>query len=103
MVLLEFSLYPLGKSESVGEYVARSLTIVEASGLDYRFHAMGTVLEGEWDDVLAVVKKCYEAVSADCGRVEVVMKIDARRGAGGRLASKTASVEKRLGRKLKTV
>ena len=46
VVLLEFSMSPLGEGESVSRYVARSLEIVEASGLDYRLHAMGTVLEG---------------------------------------------------------
>ncbi len=47
MMLLEFSMSPLGKGDSVSEYVARSLEIVEQSGLDYRLHAMGRILEGE--------------------------------------------------------
>lgn len=102
MVLLEFSMTPLGKGESVSEYVARSLEIVEASGLDYRLHAMGTILEGEWDEVFAVVKRCYEAMSADCPRITCSIKVDARQGAQGRLRSKVESVERRLGRQLKT-
>lgn len=102
MVLLEFSMTPLGKGESVGQYVARSLEIVEQSGLDYRLHAMGTILEGEWDEVFAVVKRCYEALSADCERVTCSIKVDARAGASGRLTSKVESVEHKLGRKLKT-
>ena len=102
MVLLEFSMSPLGQGESVGAYVARSLEIVEQSGLDYRLHAMGTILEGEWNDALAVVTRCYEAMRADCPRISCSIKIDAREGASERLASKVQSVEKRLGRKLKT-
>ena len=51
MVLLEFSMSPLGKGESVGKYVARSLDIIDKSGVDYRLNPMGTVLEGEWDEV----------------------------------------------------
>jgi uncharacterized protein (TIGR00106 family) len=101
MVLLEFSMYPIGKGESVSRYVARSLEIIERSGLDYRLHAMGTVLEGEWGECMAVVKACYEAMRKDCGRVECVIKIDYRKGRRGRLRSKVASVQKRLGRKLK--
>ena len=101
MILLEFSMSPLGKGESVGAYVARSLEIVEKSGLDYRLHAMGTILEGEWDEVMAIVKECYEAMRVDCPRISCSIKIDAREGASGRLASKVQSVEKRLGRKLK--
>jgi len=58
MVLLEFSMTPLGKGESVGQYVARSLEIIDASGLDYRLHAMGTVIEGEIDQVLGLLQQC---------------------------------------------
>ena len=102
MVLLEFSMTPLGTGESVSRYVARSLEIVDASGLDYRLHAMGTILEGEWDEVFDVVKKCYERMSSDCDRITCTIKVDARKGASGRLRSKIASVEKRLGKTLKS-
>ena len=103
MVLLEFSMSPLGKGESVGKYVARSLDIIDKSGLDYRLHAMGTVLEGDWDEVFGVVKRCFEAMRKDCTRISVAIKVDYRRGRKGRLQSKVASVEKKLGRKLKSV
>jgi uncharacterized protein (TIGR00106 family) len=103
VVLLEFSMAPLGKGESVGKYVARSLAIVEKSGLDYRLHAMGTVIEGEWDQVFAVVRKCYEAMRRDCPRITLSVKVDYRRGRTGRLRSKVASVERALGRKLKSL
>lgn len=100
-MLLEFSMFPIGKGESVSRYVARSLDIIDRSGLDYRLHAMGTVLEGEWDECMAVVKACYEAMRKDCRRVECVIKIDYRKGRRGCLTGKVARVEKRLGRKLK--
>jgi uncharacterized protein (TIGR00106 family) len=98
MVLLEFSMYPLGQGESVSRYVARSLEIVEDSGLDYRCHAMGTVVEGPYDEVMDVVRRCFERMSEDCNRVECVIKMDFRRGQSGRLAGKVASVEEKLGR-----
>jgi len=102
MVLLEFSMSPLGKGESVGKYVARSLEIVDKSGVDYRLNPMGTVLEGDWDDVFEVVKQCFERMRKDCNRISCSIKVDYRKGAQGRLQAKVASVEKRLGRKLKT-
>jgi len=102
MVLLEFSMSPLGKGESVGQYVARSLEIVDQSGLDYRLNPMGTVLEGDWDDVFGVVKQCYERMRKDCNRISCSIKVDYCKGAQGRLSGKVMSVEKRLGRKLKT-
>jgi uncharacterized protein (TIGR00106 family) len=102
VVLLEFSMTPLGKGESVSPYVARSVEIISQSGLDYRLHAMGTVIEGEWEEVMAVVTKCYEAMSVDCDRVTCSIKIDARRGATGRLVSKVRSIEEKIAGDLKT-
>lgn len=102
MVLLEFSMSPLGKGESVSKYVARSLDIIDKSGVAYRLNPMGTVLEGEWDEVMAVVQRCYNRMRKDCNRISCSIKIDARKGTKGRLSSKVASVEKRLGKKLKT-
>ena len=102
MVLLDFSMTPLGKGESVSPYVARCLEVVAASGLDYRLHAMGTTLEGELDDVLAVVRRCFEALSTDCDRVSCAIKIDYRKGPGGRLESKVRKVEALVGRPLKS-
>jgi len=102
MVLLEFSMSPIDKGESVGKYVARSLEIIDKSGLDYRLNPMGTVLEGEWDQVFGVVRSCFERMSQDCNRITATIKIDYRKGHQGRLTGKVASVEKQLGRKLKT-
>ena len=100
MVLLEFSMWPLGKGESISPYVARSLDIIDKSGVPYELHSMGTILEGEWDEVFAVVRKCYERMRKDCPRLALTLKVDYRRGARGRLKSKVASVERRVGRKL---
>ena len=97
MVLLEFSMSPLGEGESVGGFVARSLRIVRDSGLDYRLHAMGTVIEGEWDEVFAVVRQCRDAMREHADRITCVIKVDERAGAAGRLESKVASVTGRVG------
>lgn len=102
MVLLEFSMSPLGKGESVGKYVSRSLEIIDQSGVEYRLNPMGTVLEGEWDEVMDVVSQCYKRMKKDCNRISCTIKIDYRKGKNGRLNGKVASVEKRLKKKLKT-
>jgi uncharacterized protein (TIGR00106 family) len=102
MVLLEFSMYPVGKGESLAPYVARALDIIDTSGLAYQLTPMGTILEGEWDAVMAVVGRCFEAMRVDCPRVEVALKVDYRAGTQSRLASKIAAVETELGRKLST-
>lgn len=102
MVLLEFSMSPLGKGESVSTYVSRSLEIIDRSGVEYRLNPMGTVLEGDWDEVFHVVRQCYERMKEDCNRVSCTIKVDYRKGHEGRLRGKVASVEKRLGKTLKT-
>ena len=101
MVLLEFSMSPMDKGESVSDYVSRSLKIISESGVDYRLNPMGTVLEGEWDEVMGVVKRCYDTMRSDCKRISCSIKIDYREGEKGRLISKMASVEEKLGKRLK--
>jgi len=98
MVVLEFSIFPLDKGDSLSRYVARSLDIVDRSGLDYRSHAMGTLLEGGFDPVMNVVRECFQALAADCDRIECSIKFDYRKGRQGRLETKVASVEEKLGR-----
>lgn len=102
MVLLEFSMSPFTQGESVGEYVARSLDIIDRSGLPYQLTPMGTIIEGEWDEAMAVVTACFDAMRADCDRVGTQIKIDYRTGPGGRLKSKLDSVQRRVGRTLST-
>ena len=102
MVLLEFSMSPIGKGESVSPYVAKSLEIIDKSGLEYRVNPMGTVLEGEWDEVFGVVKQCFEQMQQDCNRILATLKVDYRKGATGRMTRKIESVEKILKKKLKT-
>jgi uncharacterized protein (TIGR00106 family) len=77
--------------------------IVDASGLDYEVHAMGTLVEGELDAVLDVMRRSIEAVAADCPRVTCTAKLDVRRDHRGTIDAKVASVERRLGHSLRRV
>ncbi len=101
MILLEFSMSPLGKGESVSPYVARSLEIIDRSGIPYRLNPMGTVLEGEWDELFDLVRRCFERMREDCNRISISIKVDYRAGHKGRLDAKIRSVEERLGRELR--
>lgn len=102
MVLLEFAMAPGGKGESVSEYVARIIDVIDRSGLPYQLTPMGTILEGDWDATMAVVTACFKALEPDCTRIGMNLKVDYRAGPAGRLKSKTAKIEERLGRKLAT-
>ena len=100
MVLLEFSMYPTDQGESVSAYVSRSLEIIDRSGLAYQLTPMGTIIEGEWKDVMDVVNRCFETMQADCKRVATQIKIDYRAGTTSRLKSKVDAIERQLGRTL---
>ena len=102
MLLAEFSIWPMDKGESVGEYVARCLDIVDRSGLPYKLGPLGTCIEGEWDAVMSVIKQCYQALEEDCNRITCTVKMDYRKNKSGMINSKVESVEKKLGRKLST-
>jgi len=101
MILAEFSMYPVDKGESLSKYVARSLEIIDKSGLEYRVNQMGTCVEGEYDEVMNLVKQCFDKMSEDCDRVVINMKVDYRKGRSGSLSSKIASVEEKVGKELK--
>ena len=102
MLLAEFSIWPMDKGESVGKYVARALEIVDKSGLAYKLGPLGTCLEGEYGEVMGVIQKCHEELLKDSNRVTCTIKMDYRKGASGRLEGKVKSVEKAVGRKLRT-
>lgn len=100
-VLMEFSITPLGKGESVSKYVARAVDIIDKSGLNYRLGPMGTCVEGNWDELFGVLKRCFQAMKTDCCRIMISIKVDYRKGSGNRLQKKIAAVEKRLGKSLR--
>ena len=99
-ILAEFSIVPLGKGVSVSPVVARVLKIVAESGISYKANPMGTVLEGDWDRVMDVIKECHQEVMKDADRAVTNIKIDDRKGKGGRIEKKLESVEQKLGMKL---
>lgn len=102
MVLLEFSMTPSTREESKSRYVARIIDIIDRSGLPYQLTPMGTIIEGEWAEVMAVVGDCFKALEVDCPRISSQIKIDYRAGTNSRMKAKVEAVETLLGRKLST-
>jgi uncharacterized protein (TIGR00106 family) len=97
-VVAAFSVTPLMVGESVSAYVAPAIKVVRESGLPNSTDSMFTSLEGEWDEVMAVIKAAVEAVAeAGAPRVSTVIKVDVRPAAGsGRMADKLDSLEEKL-------
>lgn len=86
--------------ESVSPYVAECVGLIDASGLPYELHAMGTIVEGELPEVMALMQRCIEHLATKSRRVSCSAKLDYRPGHSGRLRGKVASVETKLGRPL---
>jgi uncharacterized protein YqgV (UPF0045/DUF77 family) len=77
----------------VAESVARAVRIVRESGLPHHTDAMFTTLEGEWDECMAVIRSCVDALAADSPRVSLVLKADIRPGRTGELRAKVERLE----------
>ena len=96
-MLAAFSVTPLGAGESDGEHVAEAVRIIRASGLPSETNAMFTNIEGEWDEVMAVIRACIDKVAEAAPRMTISIKVDWRPGQpAGRLGRDVESVERRL-------
>src|SRR5512135_90262 len=100
-MLIEFSIVPIGTGSSLGGRLAEVLKIVDESGLPYKVNPMGTVVEGEWDDLFKLVKKCHKAIMKNEERVITSISVDDRKGKTNRIEEKVKSIEKRIGKTLK--
>ena len=95
-MIVAFSVTPLGVGEGVSDQVARAVQVVRSSGLPNRTDAMFTTIEGEWDEVMDVVKRAVDAVADVAPRVSVVLKADIRPGVDDGLTRKVESLEQKL-------
>jgi uncharacterized protein (TIGR00106 family) len=95
-MLIAFSVTPLGVGEGVGEIVAEAVRVVRASGLPNRTDSMFTTIEGDWDEVMAVVKDAVAAVAERAPRVSLVLKADVRPSVTDGLTSKVETIERYL-------
>jgi uncharacterized protein (TIGR00106 family) len=100
-MLIEFSIVPVGSGSSIGDRLAEVMKIVDSSGLPYKVNPMGTVVEGKWEDLFRLVKKCHSTALRNEERVITTISIDDRKDKPNRIEEKVKSVEKRLGKKLK--
>src|SRR3982074_1889020 len=95
-MIAAFSITPLGVGDSVSAAVADAVALVRASGLPNETNAMFTNVEGEWDEVMELVKRCVMKVAEEAPRVSVVIKVDHRPGVKDALHQKVEAIEQRL-------
>lgn len=101
MVLVEFSMFPTDKGESVSSYVSQIIELIDKSGITYQLTPMGTVLEGTWDEVFGVITSCFKVLEPQCYRVSTAIKVDYRKGDKSRMKSKIEKIESILQKEIK--
>ena len=94
-VLIDFSIFPVGQNESVSPYVSRAVSIIKNSGLAYKLGPMGTAVEGEWEELMALVTRCLNDLKKDCPRVYISLKVDYRKDGTNRIETKVKSVTRK--------
>jgi uncharacterized protein (TIGR00106 family) len=100
-MIAEFSVIPIGAGVSTSAEVAKVIALIDESGIPYKLNPMGTVVEGEWDQVMDLIKRCHQTVQGGAERVLTSITIDDRKGYTDRITKKTESVERILGRPVK--
>ena len=103
-MLAELEVVPIGTgSASLSAILAQAARLIDQSGLDYRVGPMGTSVEGDWDQVMALAKQCRDAMLRSADRVMLTIRIDDRKDkpGAGRLTQKVASLEAKVGTPLK--
>jgi uncharacterized protein (TIGR00106 family) len=99
-MLVTFSMFPVGKGESVSREVVKIIDIIDKSGLPYKTSAMSTTIEGNWNDIMGIVNKCRMKLRKTNNRVYMVLTMDDRKKARNRLTGKVNSLERKLKRKI---
>lgn len=97
-MLLELSIVPLGRDSHLSDEIAEVVKLVDASGLPYQLTPSGTCIEGEWDDVMALVRGCHARARELSAHVITTVQIEDEAGARDKLARNVRSVEEKLGR-----
>ncbi len=98
MMLLELTVIPLGGGRSISADLGGVIDLIDRSGLDYQVTAFGTLIEGTWEQLMELLKKCHEAMREKASRVLFLMRLDDYEDQTGLLGGAISSVEKALGR-----
>jgi uncharacterized protein (TIGR00106 family) len=100
-MLAELSITLLGRGTQLSGDLGRILKIIDESGIRYKLTPSGTCLEGEWDEVMNLVKRCHREARSFCTYVLTSVRIEDESGANDKLNENISSVEHAVGRQLK--
>jgi uncharacterized protein (TIGR00106 family) len=100
-MLIELSINPLGRGTHLSHDLAEVLKIIDESGLKYCLTPLGTCIEGDWDEVMALVKRCHEQARTRSKHVMTTVRIEDEAGAADKLIENITSVERAVGHQLR--
>lgn len=101
-MLFQLTMFPTdSRGTSISKDVSKVIDIIDRSGLPYKLSAMSTLIEGDWQKVMAVINRARLMLRRSHSRIYISITIDDRKGARNRLTGKVHSIEKRLGREVK--
>ena len=100
-MLVELSIIPIGAAANWSDELAEALKLIDASGLPYQLNPSSTCIEGEWDEVMALVKRCHERARQSSRQVITIVKIEDEEGVRDQLTRNIATVEEKAGRPLR--
>ena len=100
-MLVEFAMIPLGVGESLAAPLAQVLDIVDKSSLPYKLTPSGTCIEGEWDEVMQVIKTCHEQLREQSQHIVTTLRIQDEVGETDQINRNITAIEEQLGRKLR--
>ena len=96
-VILDLCVVPIGVGVSVSRYVGACQKVLTEAGLEPHLHAYGTTIEGDWDHVLAAVKRCHEVIhEMGAPRISTTIKLGTRTDRGQTIKDKVRSVQEKL-------
>ncbi|HEX7052031.1 MAG TPA: MTH1187 family thiamine-binding protein [Longimicrobiales bacterium] len=99
-MLFSLSMFPIGSDDSLADPVSEVVDEIDRAGLDYRLTGADTVIEGEWDEVMPVVRRAEERLREKHDRVYMVLTMDDHKGRDRRLEGAVEDVQRRLGREV---
>ena len=100
-MLVEPSIIPIGAAANWSDELAEALKLIDASGLPYQLNPSSTCIEGEWDEVMALVKRCHDRARQSSRQVVTIVKIEDEEGVRDQLTRNVATVEEKAGRPLR--
>jgi uncharacterized protein (TIGR00106 family) len=101
-MLAELSIIPVGGSTHSSAELAKVLKLVEKSGLPYQLTPSATCIEGEWDQIMPLIRQCHERAHKDSVHIVTFIKLEVDDGERDKLNRNVTSIEEKLGHRLHT-